>query len=68
MTIPADTVPGLRQEVHTCVAVPRTTSNTHILEDFELDATVVRHHAMQDANLVAVALRFCSAADLNMEA
>ena len=66
-SMPVDAMPHLRQKVHVRVAVPRTTPNTHMFEDFQLDATVVRHQTMADSDLADVAVQFTEVADLNLE-
>jgi len=68
LAMPVDTVPRLRQKVQMRVSVPRTTPNTHMFEDFQLDATVVRHHPMVDNSLAGVAMKFTEMAELNLTA
>lgn len=67
LSVPVDSVPSIDHKVHMRVAVPRTTPNTRMLEDFQLDAVVVRHHPMTDNSMAAVAFRFAESADMNLE-
>lgn len=48
-------------------ALPRSTPNTYMLEDFSAKARVLRHQPLRDANLAGVAVQFDQPIDLGLE-
>ena len=49
-------------------AVPRSTANTYMLEDFSAQARVLRHQPLRNADLAGVAVQFVQPIDLGLEA
>ena len=48
-------------------AVPRTTPNTYMLEDFSAQATVLRHQPLVKSDLAGVAVKFVQPVSLGLE-
>jgi c-di-GMP-binding flagellar brake protein YcgR len=60
-------VPPMDHQIEIKLMVPRSTANTHMLEEFQLKARVARHEMLASNDLVGVALQFQPATDLGLE-
>jgi c-di-GMP-binding flagellar brake protein YcgR len=58
VSLPLPRLPPFGEKVRIRLAVPRTTPNTHMLEEFACEARVIRQEPMREEQLAAVALRF----------
>jgi len=67
VTVPIDALPALGRELNLHLAVPRTTANTYMLEDFNPGAKVIRHQPMTDSRQAGLAMQFTKPLELMLE-
>jgi len=68
LPLPVDALPTRDSTVTISFAVPRSTANTYMLEDFSAQARVLRHQPLRNADLAGVAVQFVQPIDLGLEA
>lgn len=67
LPIPIKVVPRVSERVKVLLAIPRTTPNTHMVEEISCEARVVRHQPMENDEVVGVALQFQTPLKLGLE-
>ncbi len=67
VSIPLDRLPDCDEKLKLSLSVPRSTSNTFMLEDFETEGMVVRHQPLRDDRFAGVALKFAKPVKLGLE-
>ena len=67
LPIPIKVVPRVSERVRVLLAIPRTTPNTHMVEEVLCEARVVRHQPMENDEVVGVALQFQAPLTLGIE-
>ena len=68
VSVPVEQLPHLNEIIKVKVSIPRTTANTHMFEEVNLAAMVIRHEPMMDDSLVGVALKFDQPLPLGLDA
>ena len=68
LSLAAEAAPPVGSAWHVRLAVPRTTSNTYMLEEFLCEGLVLRHQKLKETGRAAVALRFASPLHLDLDA
>ncbi len=68
LAMPIDVLPHFGAELNLSFSVPRTTSNTYMLEQFNCKARIVRHQPLVDCDTAGMGLQFTKPQDLMLEA
>ena len=67
LSLPVKSLPELKEMVHVRLSLPRSTPNTHMIEEFDTQATVLRHELLHDDRYAGMAIRFTKGVDLGLE-
>jgi len=65
--IPPEEVPACGTEVSIRLSVPRSTPNTHMLEEFSCRGRILRHQPLASDRLAGVAMQFVKPQELSLE-
>lgn len=67
VSVPAEAIDRIKGRVNLTFAVPRSTENTYMMEDFACQADILRQQPLVDKNLAGVAIAFTDPIDLGLE-
>ena len=67
LSLPIESLPELKEMVRVRLSIPRSTPNTHMIEEFDTQATVLRHELLHDDRYAGMAIRFTKGVDLGLE-
>ncbi len=68
LSIPIEFLPEVKELVHVTVSLPRSTPNTHMVEEIKSHATVVRHHDLDNGKNAGMAVKFEDNMNLDLDA
>lgn len=67
LAVPLDALPPLDAKLRLSLAVPRSTANTYMLEQFECEGQAVRHQPLLDNDQAGIGVRFSRPIDFMLD-